>query len=69
MQVISEKINNQDVEVTSHILLSIFKMADVEVLRPVANSSNTRFSMNFIQCSLLVYILLQNLIFFNKNAH
>lgn len=50
---ISEKINSHHPELHSHLLLSIFKMAEVEVKVPDRNSG-PRISTNFAVVLLLL---------------
>lgn len=42
LEVITEKINNRHPDFASHLLLSIFKMAEVEIVQVEASSSSWR---------------------------
>lgn len=62
LQDLSEKINSRDLEVHSHLLLSILKLAEVEVKIPevVEDSSTVRTPTTFLllgTCSFTLYFL------------
>lgn len=57
MQDLSDKINNKHHEVHSHPLLSIFKMAEVEVKMPYSNEAAVfRSSSALLVVLLAVYL-------------
>jgi len=60
MQDLSEKINNKHHEVHTHPLLSIFKMAEVEVRMPYSNESAISRSPSALLLVLLAFVGLLN---------
>lgn len=56
---VAHQINSQQKELTGHPLLSIFKMAEVQVVWPEISKSIQQTSVNFtllIFCSILICI-------------
>ncbi|KAG8309073.1 hypothetical protein J6590_094861 [Homalodisca vitripennis] len=57
LQDFSEKVNSRHPVVHSHLLLSIFKMAEVEVVVPASSSSSPIIVKHMLNIAVVVYLL------------
>lgn len=48
LETVSERINSRNADFASHLLLSIFKMAEVEIVQVEPSSSSDKFYTNLI---------------------
>lgn len=64
LETISERINSRNPEFSSHLLLSIFKMAEVEIIQIESNSASEVFSVRLylIGITLILPNILQRLL-------
>lgn len=63
LEIISEKINSQHSDFNSHLLLSIFKMAEVEIVESESSSAvRKEFQFNYGLQKLLIIFIIQQII-------
>lgn len=59
LEIISDRINSRNPEFISHLLLSIFKMAEVEIVQIEPNSTSRTY---LLAHHLLVYLIIIKII-------